>query len=80
MGIYDGPNCPVNSRLVNHAMLIVGCGSRDGVGFWIVKNSWSSTWEMNGYAWVKRKTKPYGVCAINSGLIAQLNVVEDHRT
>ncbi|KAK7412442.1 hypothetical protein VNO78_03903 [Psophocarpus tetragonolobus] len=63
-GIYDGPNCP-DSGSTNHAMLIVGYDSRDGVGFWIVKNSWGSEWGMNGYAWIKRDTsKPYGVCAM----------------
>ncbi|TKY71830.1 P34 thiol protease [Spatholobus suberectus] len=66
-GIYDGPNCPVNSTSINHAMLVVGYGSENGVGFWIVKNSWGTTWGMNGYSWIKRDTsKPYGVCGIHA--------------
>ncbi|KAG4948536.1 hypothetical protein AAZX31_15G079100 [Glycine max] len=66
-GIYDGPNCPVSSTFINHAMLIVGYGSIDGVGFWIVKNSWDTTWGMCGYALIKRDTsKPYGVCGIHA--------------
>ncbi|KAK7306553.1 hypothetical protein VNO77_44501 [Canavalia gladiata] len=67
-GVYDGPNCPVNSKLTNHCMLIVGYDTtKDGVDFWIVKNSWNTTWGMDGYMWIKRNTGlPYGVCAINA--------------
>lgn len=66
-GIYDGPNCPVGSSVTNHCVLIVGYDSRDGQDFWIVKNSWSTTWGMKGYMWIKRNTsKKNGVCAINA--------------
>ncbi|KAJ1402156.1 Peptidase C1A, papain C-terminal [Sesbania bispinosa] len=66
-GIYDGPNCPVDSYYINHAMLIVGYGSKDGQDYWIVKNSWGPGWGIDGYAWIKRNTgKSYGVCAINA--------------
>ncbi|KAJ1403003.1 Peptidase C1A, papain C-terminal [Sesbania bispinosa] len=66
-GIYDGANCPVNSDATNHCVLIVGYDSIDGQDFWIVKNSWGTTWGMDGYIWIKRNTgKKYGVCAINA--------------
>ena len=32
----------------NHAMTLVGWNDRDG-GYWIVKNSWDTTWGENGY-------------------------------
>ncbi|KAJ1393967.1 Peptidase C1A, papain C-terminal [Sesbania bispinosa] len=66
-GIYDGPNCLVDSTDVNHAMLIVGYGLKNGQDFWIVKNSWGKGWGIDGYAWIKRNTgkKIYGVCGIN---------------
>ncbi|XP_058769000.1 zingipain-2-like [Vicia villosa] len=66
-GIYEGPNCPVDSIKTNHAMLIVGYGSIDGEDYWIVKNSWGTSWGRDGYIFVKRNTdKKYGVCAINA--------------
>ncbi|XP_061362025.1 P34 probable thiol protease-like [Gastrolobium bilobum] len=66
-GIYDGPNCPINSTVTNHCVLIVGYDSKDGVDFWIVKNQWNTTWGMDGYMWIKRNTGlPFGVCAINA--------------
>ncbi|MDD4856527.1 MAG: C1 family peptidase [Candidatus Krumholzibacteria bacterium] len=48
---------------INHAMLIVGwddnqCG---GDGAWIVKNSWGTSWGMDGFAYIK-----YGTCNIGS--------------
>ncbi|XP_057434176.1 ervatamin-B-like [Lotus japonicus] len=65
-GVYDGTNCPVVSVQVNHCMLIVGYDSVDGQDYWIVKNSWGSTWGMDGYMWIKRNTgKERGVCDIN---------------
>jgi len=66
-GIYDGPNCPVNSKDTNHCVLIVGYDSIDGQDYWIVKNSWGTQWGMQGYMRMKRNTnKEYGVCSINA--------------
>jgi C1A family cysteine protease len=66
-GIFDGPNCPVDSKDTNHILLIVGYDSIDGEDYWILKNSWGTGWGMDGYMWLKRNTnKMYGVCAINA--------------
>ncbi|CAK8530701.1 unnamed protein product [Lathyrus sativus] len=65
--IYEGTNCPVDSLDTNHCMLIVGYGSKDGEDYWVVKNSYGTSWGMNGYMYIKRNTgKMYGVCAINA--------------
>ncbi|KAL5096852.1 hypothetical protein RYX36_001179 [Vicia faba] len=66
--IYEGPNCPVDSTDVTHAMLIVGYGSvEEGKDYWIVKNTWGKRWGRTGYALVRRNTKKkYGVCGINA--------------
>ena len=37
-GIYYEPEC--SSEKLNHAMLLVGYGFKDGKSYWIVKNSW----------------------------------------
>ncbi|KAL2098488.1 hypothetical protein ACEWY4_004968 [Coilia grayii] len=51
-GIYDEPLCNQSSLL--HAMLVVGYGSEDGQDYWLVKNSWDSTWGENGYIRMSR--------------------------
>ncbi|CAI9087270.1 OLC1v1021304C1 [Oldenlandia corymbosa var. corymbosa] len=65
-GIYDG-ECSNNPNDIDHAVLIVGYGSEGGEDYWIVKNSWGTSWGMEGYVYIRRKSDlEYGVCAINA--------------
>jgi len=53
-----------NDKL-NHGVLAVGYGqTKDGIKYWIVKNSWGSFWGDSGYFKLERRDSGVGLCGI----------------
>jgi C1A family cysteine protease len=54
-GIYTSTSC--NKEILNHGVLVVGYGvtSKDKK-YYIIKNSWGTSWGMDGYAYWDRDT------------------------
>jgi C1A family cysteine protease len=51
-GVYSSDTC--STQFINHAVLIIGYGVTPlGQQYWIVKNSWSNVFGMNGYFWIE---------------------------
>lgn len=64
-GIYNNKTlCPAAERLLDHAVLAVGYGSENGQDYWIVKNSWSTSWGEAGYIRLGRSDTGNGICGV----------------
>jgi len=61
-GVFTG-SCGTD---LNHAVTIVGYGTEsDGTKYWLVKNSWGSSWGENGYMKMERDVPcKQGLCGI----------------
>lgn len=63
-GIYNDRNEPNCGRSLNHGVLLVGVdNSENNETYFIVKNSWSTSWGENGYIKIA-KLSNRGVCGI----------------
>ena len=63
-GIYSDPNCGDD---LDHGVLVVGYGYDAfwDMNYWIVKNSWGSSWGDNGYIRIRKDiSDPNGLCGI----------------
>ncbi len=70
-GVIDS-DCNQN---VNHAVLMIGYGTENGQDYWLLKNSWGTSWGEKGFFKVLRTNqKGAGLCGVLSNLSSYPNV------
>jgi KDEL-tailed cysteine endopeptidase len=62
-GVLTSSSCGTS---LDHGVLIVGYGDENGQKYWLVKNSWGTTWGDKGYVKIARSesTNDAGICGI----------------
>jgi C1A family cysteine protease len=62
-GILTSSSCGTN---LDHGVLIVGYGTENDIDYYLVKNSWGTSWGDNGYVKIARSnsTNDPGICGI----------------
>lgn len=63
-GVYSHQT---GSMLGGHAIKIIGYGTENNTPYWLVQNSWTTTWGDGGYFKIRRGTDE---CGIESQAIA----------
>lgn len=62
-GVLTSDACGTN---LDHGVLIVGYGTESNTEYWLVKNSWGTSWGEDGYIKIERSdsTRDAGICGI----------------
>jgi C1A family cysteine protease len=62
-GVLTSSSCYTS---LDHGVLIVGYGTENGIKYWLVKNSWGTSWGDQGYVKIERSdsTNDAGICGI----------------
>ncbi|XP_050302730.1 procathepsin L-like [Anthonomus grandis grandis] len=59
-GIFQDQDC---SKSVTHGVLAIGYGSENETDYWLIKNSWGTTWGISGYMKMIRGQNMCGIAS-----------------
>ena len=75
-GIYVNPTCPNGPLDVNHDVVLVGYGNANNTDYWIIKNSWGTTFGEDGFFRIQRGVNMCGIKNCGSYPQAVLDVAQ----
>jgi cathepsin B len=58
-GVYT--RTPGSRMAGRHAVRLIGWGVKDGIDYWLIANSWDTTWGNEGYFMIKRGVNECGI-------------------
>ncbi|XP_054166422.1 procathepsin L-like [Oppia nitens] len=61
-GVYNDVQCLNGRKNLSHAVVVVGYGVENGQNYWLIKNSWNTTWGDQGY--IKLARNANNTCGI----------------
>lgn len=53
-GVYYDYDCVLVGASVDHAVVVVGFGTLNGVDYFLIRNSWGTNWGISGYMMLAR--------------------------
>merc|ERR1712156_1254106 len=65
-GIFDSSLCGTS---LDHGVALVGYGSEAGQNYWILRNSWGTTWGEDGYMRLADNGDGSGICGVQLGAV-----------
>ena len=73
-GVWNPPHCAHDTFDLNHAVLLVGYGTEEGVNgrnepYWLIKNSWGVKWGIDGYFKLSRGN---GTCGVDQDVTSAI--------
>lgn len=65
-GVYQAAGSCIGSSGISHALLIVGFGIDNGMDYWLVQNSFGTSWGMGGFGKIRRGVNTCGIASCAS--------------
>ena len=63
-GLFYGTLCNTDSSSLDHAVTLVGYGYEDDTEYFLLRNSWGTSWGENGYMKIVNNGNGNGVCGM----------------
>jgi len=63
-GVFDNTSC---GTTLDHAVAVVGYGTEGGQEYWLMRNSWGTSWGEKGYMKMAIIGDGPGICGVQMG-------------